>query len=181
MAITYPVSPESQWATYRVSTGEIVARRKPWPVADGSEIVGQDPDYVMLLHVDDTKPAYDGRLYTLETTEGIDTEANLLHVTHSTVARPNEDRIIAAENEEANQLSVHADLVREAIRTRLMVGAILAYIVDAQQFPTKVQGMADKYKDLAVKLWKNRDRLDEIIADIEAGNDPDLDAGWEAP
>ena len=39
--------------------------------------------------------------------------------------------------------------------------------------------MADNYKDLGVKLWQNRDRLDEIIADIE--NDPDFDAGWAAP
>ena len=181
MAITYPVSPESRWATYQVSTGEIVARNRPWPVADGSEIVGQDPDYIMLLHVNDTPPAYDSRLYLLEGTEGIDVDANVIHKTYETTARSIEERTIAAQNEEANQLGTHASLVREAIKTRLMVGSILAYVADAQAFPPKVDAMADKYKATAVKLWQNRDRLDEIIADIEAGSDPDLDSGWAAP
>lgn len=179
--ITYPVDPESRWATYQVSSGEIVARNRLWPVADGSEIVGQDADYVMLLHVNDTAPAYDSRLYVLESTEGIDVDNNVIHKTFETTARSIEERTIAAENEEANQLSTHASLVREAIKTRLMVGAVLAYVADAQAFPPKVDAMADNYKATAVKLWQNRDRLDEIIAAIEAGQDPDLDTGWATP
>ena len=181
MAITYPVDSESRWATYHEPTGEIVARNKPWPVADGSAIVGQDPDYIMLMHVNDTPPAYDARLYILESSEGVDTEANVIHKTYDTTARSIEERTIAAQNEEANQLGTHASLVREAIKTRLMVGAILAYVADAQAFPPKVETMSVKYKDTAVKLWANRDRLDEIIAAIENGEDPDLDAGWAAP
>lgn len=182
MAITYPVDVENTlWATYQVSTGEIVARNRPWPVADGSEIIGQDPDFVMLLHVNDTPPQYDSRLFTLDSTEGIDADANTLHKTFETTARSIPERTIAAKNEEANQLNSHVDLVREAIRTRLMVGALLAYVTDAQTFPAKVDAMASSYKDLAVKLWANRDRLDEIIAAIENGEDPDLDAGWAQP
>ena len=181
MAITYPVDSDSRWATYQVSSGEIVARNRLWPVADGSEIVGQDPDYVMLLHVNDTPPTYDSRLFTLDSTEGIDVDANVIRKTYETTARSISERTIAAKNEEANQLNTHVDLVREAIRTRLMVGALLAYVTDAQTFPVKVDAMAGKYKTLAVKLWQNRDRLDEIVAAIENGEDPDLDAGWSVP
>jgi hypothetical protein len=182
MAITYPVDVENtQWATYRVSTAEIVKRRGKWPVADGSEIVGQDPDYVMLLHVDQSQPAYDNRLYTLNGVEGIDVENNVISLTWSTEARPIPERIIAAENEENNQLTLHVNLVREAMQTRLMVGAILNYIVDNQDFPPKVRTMSDNYVAKAVKLFQNRDRLDELIEAIENGEDPDLDAGWTAP
>ena len=180
MAIEYPVDYDNtRWATYQVSTGEIISRNKQWPGgSEGLPLVGDDGTHIMLLHLNDTPPQYDSRLFTLDSTEGIDTEANILHKTYETTARSIPERTIAAKNEEANQLNTHVDLVREAIRTRLMVGALLAYVTDAQTFPAKVDAMAGKYKDLAVKLWQNRDRLDEIIAAIDNGEDPDLDAGW---
>ena len=59
-----------------------------------------------------------------------------------------------------------------------MVGALLAYVTDAQTFPAKVETMAGKYKDLAVKLWQNRDRLDELVTAFENGEDADIDSGW---
>ena len=180
--ITYPVDVENtRWAVYQVSTGEIVGRNKLWPVADGSEIPGLDPDYVYLLHVNDTPPDYDARLYTLTTTEGIDVDGNELHLTYATEKRPTDEQINAAENEETAQLAKHVDLVREVIETRLMLGALLVYVVDAQAFPAKAQAMSDAYKAKAIKLWKNRDRLEAIIAEITAGTEPNLDEGWEAP
>ena len=183
MAITYPVDYDNtRWATYQVSTGEIISRNKQWPGgSEGLPLVGDDGTHVMLLHVNDPVPVYDSRMFILESTEGIDTEANVLHKTFETTARSIADRTIAAHNEEANQLGTHASLVREALKTRLMVGAILAYVADAQAFPLKVDTMATKYKDTAVKLWANRDSLDEIVEAIENGEDPDLDAGWAVP
>lgn len=182
MAITYPVDVDNTlWAVYQVSAGEIVGRNKKWPVADGSEIIGLDPDYVYLLQITDARPDYDARLYTLTGTEGIDVDANTLHTTWATAARPSDEQVIAAENEETAQLAVHVQLEREVIETRLMLGALLFYVIDAQAMPPKAQTMATNYKAKALKLWQNRDRLDEILAAIAAGQVPDLDTGWAAP
>lgn len=181
MAITYPVDvANTLWAVYQVSTGQIVARNKSWPRADGEAIVGMDPDFVYLLHVNQTPPDYDSRLYLLQSTETADVDANELSLTYQTTLRPVEEQIIAAQNEEAARLSALVKVEREVIETRLMVGAILAYIVDNQQFPAKVRTMAQDYVVKATKVWNNRDRLDEIIAAINVGEVPDLDSGWEA-
>lgn len=183
MAIEYPVDYDNtRWATYQVSTGEIISRNKQWPGgSEGLPLVGDDGTHIMLLHVNDAIPSYDSRMYTLDSTEGIDTDANVIHKTHEAIARSIEERTIAAENEESNQLGSHVSLVREAIHTRLMVGALLAYVADAQAFPPKVDAMATNYKNLAVKLWHNRDQLIDALEAINRGEDVDLDTIWSAP
>jgi hypothetical protein len=65
MAITYPVSADSKWSVYQLSTQQVIASRQPWAVADGSEIVGIDPDYVYLLEVTEAKPTYDNATHKL--------------------------------------------------------------------------------------------------------------------
>ena len=177
--ITYPVNPETRWAVLRFSTGEIIGRNKAWPVADGSAIPGLDPDFVYLLHIEDARPDYDSRLYSLTGTETVDADANTITKAWAAVKRPTGERVIAAENVEVQELGKHINLERELIETRLCVAAILNYI-DGLQLPPKVQALTDDYKAKGIKLWKNRDRLKAVIADIEADNDPDLDAGWEA-
>lgn len=178
--ITYPVAPESRWSILQVSTSQIIARNVPWPRADGGAIEGLDPDFVYLLQSTDAKPDYDSRLYQLESTEQVDIEANTIRRTWGTTKRPLEDRLAAAENVEAEELSKHIKLEREVIETRLMVTALLNYI-DGLQFPPKVKAMADAYKAKGTKLWKNRDRLKAIVTAIQADQDPDLESGWEAP
>lgn len=179
--ITYPVDVDNtRWAVLQLFTGEIIARHKQWPRANGGEIQGQDPDYVYLLQSSTAKPDYDSRLYTLEGTETVDVPNNTIITTWATPKRSLEEQLIAAENEEAARLSALVKVEREVIETRLMVGAILAYIVDAQQFPPKVQTMAENYVIKAMKVWNNRDRLDQILDDINHGLEPDLDAGWES-
>ena len=179
MAITYPVPADSKWAVYQISTEQIIARRKQWPVGDGSEIVGLDPDYVYLLEQSDARPDFDSRIYRIEGTDVLDVAGNTLTRTWQTIKRVDDEIKVAAENVEAQELSKHISLEREAVETRLMVGAILQYI-EGLQMPPKVDAAATVYKDKAVKLWKNRDRLKAIIAEIEAGTEPDMDSGWEA-
>lgn len=178
--ITYPVDPASRWSVLQISTGQIISRNNVWPVHDGGPIPGLDPDYVYLLQSADAQPDYDSRLYQLQSTEVVDVAANTIQRTWDTVARPLDERLTAAENVEAEELKRHIKLEREALETRLMVAAILNYI-SGLQFPPKVQTMADDYKAKGVKLWKNRDRLKAIVTAIQAGQDPDLDTGWEAP
>ena len=47
------------------------------------------------------------------------------------------------------------------------------------QLPAKVTTFVDKYEATGIKLWKNRDRLKDLLTELEGGGDPDLDAGWE--
>lgn len=176
--ITYPVSPDSRWSVLQLSTGEIIARNLAWPRADGAAIVGGDPDHVWLMQVTATQPAYDSRLYSLQTTETVDADANEIRRTHKAMKRPVDERKVAAENVEVIEFAKHISIEREVIETRLMVAAILQYL-DGLQMPPKVQAMADDYKAKGIVLWKNRDRLKAILAAIEADDDPDLDAGWE--
>jgi len=180
MSITYPVDVVgTEWAVYQQSTGQIISRRKRWPTADGGEIVGLDPDYVYLLHVDDAEPDYDSRLFQLIGAETVDVPNNQLRLTWSTPARALEEQIQAAENREAEQLEkVIGELAREAITTRLVVGAIIAYALNNQTFPVKVQTMMDNYETKALKVWQNRDVLQTKIDALTAGQTPDLDADW---
>lgn len=179
--ITYPVDVvNTRWAVYQVSTGQVIGRNKKWPVLDGSEIPGQDPDFVYLLHINDAQPDYDARLYFLNGNETVDVSANEIRLSWTANRRPLEERIVAAENVEADEMTKHISLEREAMETRLMVSAILNYI-SGLQMPPKVQAMADAYKAKGIKLWKNRDRLNAIITAIESNQDPDLDTGWEQP
>ena len=177
--ITYPVDvAKTLWAVFQVSKAKIIARNKIWPVADGSAIPSLDPDFIYLLHNNDISPDYDPRLFILEGNEIVDIPNNAIKLTWLVTNRPNEERQIAAENVEAEQLSLHIKLEREAMETRLMVGAILNFI-DGLQFPPKVDIMAVAYKQKAIKLWKNRDRLNAILQQITNGQTPDLDIGWE--
>ena len=65
MAITYPVSPDSLWTVYKVSTSEAIATRQKWAAADGGELKGQDADFVYLLEVTEAKPTYDNATHKL--------------------------------------------------------------------------------------------------------------------
>ena len=75
--ISYPVSPESRWAFYRVSTSTLERHNIRWPRADGGEIVGLDPDIVPLLEVEAAQPAYDAATQKLQRTAAVvDVAAN---------------------------------------------------------------------------------------------------------
>jgi hypothetical protein len=181
MAISYPVDvANTRWSVIQVSTGEIVGRNRIWPVGDGSEIPGLDEDFVYLKQVAATPPDYDSRVYTLNSTEVPDIPNNELRTTFTTVKRPLEELLIVAENVETLELQKHIRLEREAIETRLMVGALLKFVLDLEAMPPKVRTMADRYKAKAVKLFKNRDRIEEIKTDFTEGREPDLDSGFES-
>ena len=176
--ITYPVAADSRWAVYQISTEQIIARRKPWPVGDGSEIQGLDPDYIYLEEKKDAQPSVDSRIWRLEGTDVIDVAGNSITRTWATFKRVPDEIKNAVINIEAEQLGLHINIQRELMETRLMVGALLNY-VDGLTMPAKVQAQADQYKTTAIKLWKNRDRLKAIIDQIDADQEPDMDSGWE--
>ena len=177
--ITYPVDVvNTRWAVLYTPTGEIVARNKVWPRADGQPIEGLDPDYVYLLHINATPPDYDSRLYYLQGTETVDGPGNELRLNWQAIKRDVEEQNEAAKNEESTRLGSLIELQREAVLTRLMVGALLSKTIDNQNPPPKVVTLAGTYIADTVKIWQNRDRVNAILDDIANGIEPDLDAGW---
>jgi hypothetical protein len=177
--ITYPVDvANTRWAILYLPTGEIVARNRTWPRGDGEALVGADPDYVYLLQVGFTQPDYDGRIYTLQSVETINAAANTLTKAYATVKRPAAEIVEFAETEEAARLTGLVDIGRELVETRLMLAAVLSYIINGETPPAKVRAYAQAYIAKGVDLWANRNRLEQIITAINANTDFDIDGGW---
>lgn len=176
--ITHPVSPTSRWAVLQISTGTIISRNKPWPVADGGPIPGLDPDYVYLQQITDAQPDYDSRIYLLESTETADADANELRVSWETVKRTVGDIAINAQNvEAAENLKHYTDLERDKL---LMLGLGVLFRLQANQNLTNPeQALKQRIVGIATKLWKNDASLKAKLVAIAAGQTPDLDAGWE--
>ena len=78
MAITYPVSADSRWSIYKISTSEVVKNRQAWARSDGEEIQGLDSDFVYLLEQTDAKPTYDSATHKLEKTTTVDVPNNTI-------------------------------------------------------------------------------------------------------
>lgn len=178
MAITYPVSPDSKWTIYDTDASAIIDRNQDWPREDLMEIQGLPANIVYLEQTQDTPPTVDNRLYRLEQNETLDIPNNTVTKTWQSVARSVEERVVSAENKEVEELGKHVAINRTVIETQLVVGAILNHI-GGLQLPPKVTQFVDAYEARAIKIWKNRDRLNSILAEIANGGDPDLDAGWE--
>ena len=177
--ITYPVDvANTKWAVWQISTSQLIGRNQTWPVGNGDPIPGLDPDYVYLLEQEDARPDFDPRIFRLEGNDTIDVAGNTITRQWQTFKRITEEITNAAENVEAEQMARHIRLEKEAIETRLVVSAILNHIA-GQSMPPRVQSFALDYRNRGVKIWKNRTRLQTILTEIDAGQEPDLDAGWE--
>ena len=179
--ITYPVdAANTRWAIIDTTSGEIIKRNAAWPRSDGGAILGLPTNIVYLLHVNEAAPTYDSRVFTLNATEIVDVPQNQLRRTFTAVRRPIPEIQVAAQNREMEEIERHGiDLAREVLETRLLLTALIQYSIDGQTLPPKVSAFAVAYKDRGVKLWKNRDRVQSLLSAIEAGQDFDLDAGWE--
>lgn len=176
--ITYPVSNLSRWAVLQVSSGEIIARNKVWPVADGSAIPGLDPDFVYLLQLTDAQPDYDPRIVTLEKQEEIDAAANELRTTWLAVPRPVEEVKINIANVEAVENSRHySNFERDKI---MLLGLGVLFRLQANQNLTaKEVNLKTRIIDIATRVWKNDAALKAKLDALDAGQPIDPDAGWE--
>lgn len=178
MPLTYPIDTTRRFAQYRISTGTITARNKPWGNLDGTEIVGLDPDFTFLQHVEQARPEIDDALFYLQSSEVVNLTENTLTKTWEVVARTEEERLIAIDNAEIEQLGAQVSLEREVLETRLVLTAVINAL-DGVVLPKKQRDLVDAYLKKGKKLWKNRDRAKEAKANLEAGLQPDLKAGWE--
>lgn len=165
----------------RISTGEIIKRNTPYPtMEDDSPIAGFDPDLEFLAMDQDTQPDYDPRLYALsqaETRENADPRP-VWRIRWSTAKVPLSQAKQNAANIEAARAHDHYT-VQERDKVLLLATAVLFRQVANQQLTAKEVALKQRIIELATKLWKNDARLAAIFAALDAGQDPDLDAGWE--
>jgi hypothetical protein len=161
----------------QISTGQIIARNTVWPVADGTAIPGLDPDYAYLEQVQDARPDYDSRMFTLQSAEVVDAEAQEIRTTWETVARPLEDVEVNVANVEVEKLEKIANdqgfkkMVTLALATlfRRVENQVLTNPEVALKKAVLARGKA---------TWENDVRRAQIIAQLRAGANPDIDAGW---
>ncbi len=65
--ITYPVDTKKRYSVYSILTGGVVIPDILWPRADGGQIIGSDPDLVLLLNIDEP-PDYNSETHSLTIT-----------------------------------------------------------------------------------------------------------------
>lgn len=137
--INYPVDvANTRWAIWSISEATIKQHNKPWPRADGGEIVGLDPDLVPLLEVEEAQPAYDPALeYLSRTAPVVDVNANTHTHGWEVLPRSQEDIDADAEREQAKALyaalKAHSGTADErATRLENVVAYLLKDIYRAQ-------------------------------------------------
>ena len=110
MSISYPVDVENtRWATWRLSTAEIIKHARPWPRHDGGEIVDLDPDIVPLLEVREAQPAYDPATHKLQSVAPVVDVPGNTH-THGWTIVPLTQEELDEIAERAQAVAVYQDL-----------------------------------------------------------------------
>lgn len=169
----------------RKSTGEIL-KFSNYPNIDLSPVQGLEPDLEWILkHTPYPAPEYDSRIFMLKETSSVTTEPhpqfpdiNMYKTTYATIKRPNEDIIRAIENaEESANMSVMDYRTNDKLHT-------LAVGIHTRQnegiLPSQAElEILNRLKEIDVKLWKNDAEKHLKIEQVEAGLEPDIDAGWE--
>ena len=172
------------------STKEII-KEAAYPNSDMQPVQGMDPDYEWLVkHVPFAEPQYDSRIYIMATNlpdlAGLDSFGEHpnypglreYRITFTPERRPDADIIRSIDNakKEANNLvnneAVHKD------EFAFMMNSIYKDS-KGQTLTTEEQDQIDKLQIMAVNLAKNQDAADNKIAQVTAGQVPNIDEGWE--
>ena len=174
----------------RKSTKQII-KEALYPNADMSPVIGLDPDYEWLVkHVPFAQPDYDPRLYVmqmvlptmtaLESFEQHPTYPGVreYRITYNPIKRSNEEIIISIENaeKEANDL-----VFSEAVHKDEYAFMLSSVHKDSkgQALNALEQDHIDKLAIVTVQLAKNKDNAALKKAQVLAGNEPNIDEGWE--
>lgn len=174
----------------RKSTRQII-KEDVYPNADMQPVLGMDPDYEWLVkHVPFAEPPYDPRIYIMTTNlpdlaflEDFEQhpsypELREYRITFSPEKRPNEDIIRSIENaeKEANNL-----VFSEAVHKDEMAFMLNSVHKDAKslELTAAEQDQIDKLAITTVALAKNKDNKENKIAQVIAGQVPNIDEGWE--
>lgn len=130
--ITYPVDvANTRWAMWRISLSQIEKHNQKWPHADGSEIVGLNPDVVPLLEVQEAQPNYNPSTHKLQAAAPVVDVPNNTHTHGWDVVALTAEEIAAITEREAAK-AVYQDLKNHVgTQTERLIRCenVLAYIL----------------------------------------------------
>jgi hypothetical protein len=139
---------------------------------------GPDQEYLPILT--DEPPDHDP-VFTVRTqTEGPNEEDKTWVIGYVVADRPKEEQIAAAENAKRLEVQKH---VPPQDSTEMIVLTLAAVLRDAKglQLTEQEQTAKDKLIEVAGILRRNDDNLTDMKEAIDAGQKPDLSAGWVEP
>jgi len=168
----------------RKSTGEII-KHADYPREDMQLVVGLDPDLEWLVkYTPFVRPDYDSRIYILNQIEEVTTDPhpdynhlNQYKITFETEKRPSEDIQLSIENaeNEANE-RICGDKFKKWVT--LSLTAIINNLDGITPKPIEKVVM-DGTRAKGVKIWKNDETLRNKIQQLAAGEEPEIDSGWQ--
>lgn len=174
----------------RKSTKEII-KQDLYPREDMGPVQGMDPDYEWLVKfIPFEEPVYDSRIFIMQTNlpdlnflESFQqhpsyTGIREYRITYSPIKRPNNEIIMAIENAEKE---ANASIWSEAIHkdeTLFMLNSVFKKSENIS-LTSDEQSHIDKLSSVNVKLAKNLDTKNIKVAQVNSGQEPNIDEGWE--
>jgi len=174
----------------RKSTKEII-KHDLYPRADMQPVEGIDPDYEWLIkHIPFAEPDYDSRIFIMETQlpdlnflddfqehpqyEGV----REYRITYNPIKRSSDEIIMAIENAEKEANSAAWSEATHKDETLLMINSVRKEASGAS-LTTDEQTHIDRLAAINVKLAKNLDTKNIKIAQVQNGQEPNINEGWE--
>ena len=168
------------------STGNII-KYGLYPREDMQPIEGLDPDYAYLVKVTPFKePDYDSRYYVLNKVEAITTtphpEYTWLNVykTTFTVTKRSKEEIEFHVKQAQKQADTALCNTEDQLSFTIKVQASLDRLQQGLALTIDEQTILNKSRYIKVKLDKNQDNYNGIMLLVDAGSEPNIDAGWES-
>lgn len=174
----------------RKSTKQII-KEAIYPRSDMSAIEGMDPDYEWLVkYIPYAEPLFDSRIYVMATNlpdlaglESFEQHPNYVglreyRITYTPERRPDADIIRSIENA---QKEANNGVFSEAVHKDEFAFMLNSIHKDAkgQILTIEEQDQIDKLAIVTVNLAKNADAAENKIAQVTAGQVPNIDEGWE--
>ena len=169
----------------RISTQQVLVRGL-LPTSPENEVQGLDPDLEWLIDYEPfAPPLYDGRVFMLQTTLDITSEAhpdwplyNQYKITYSTARRAVDDIKSHIVNAEREQVRRHVDYLDKLAILGL---AVIFREVEGMQLNATETALKQRILRNATKIFTNHQRRKQLETEADQLQDLDIDAGWATP
>lgn len=174
----------------RKSTKEII-KEDVYPREDMQPVEGMDPDYEWLVkNTPYEEPPYDPRIFIMVTNlpnleflssfqqHPLYPSIREYKITFSPEKRPNDDIIRSIENAEKE---ANNQVFNEAVHKDQMAFMLSSVRKEGKNLDLTIEEQAqiEKLESVTVNLAKNKDNAAIKIAQVLAGQEPNIDSGWE--
>jgi hypothetical protein len=174
----------------RKSTQEII-KQDLYPREDMQPVQGMDPDYEWLVKfIPFEEPVYDSRIFIMQTNLP---DLSFLdqfqqhpsypglreyRITYNPIKRSNAEIIMAIENAEKD---ANASIWSEAVHKDETMFMMLASLKKSENISITADEQAhiDEMYSITSKLAKNRDTKNIKVGQVNSGQEPNIDEGWE--